>query len=52
MKNISNSTNCLALTVKKDYRLTVIKHVTTKSLYMFIKTIFTVLILNIVNLFV
>ena len=52
MKNISNSTNCLALTVRKEYRLTVIKNATTKSLMLISKVAFSVVVLNLVNLFV
>ncbi len=52
MKSISNTTNCLALTVKKEYRLTVIKNITTKSLIITNKILFAVIVLNIANLFV
>ena len=49
---MKNSTNCLALTIRKEYRLTVIKNVTTKSIHIASKVIFAVVALNVVNLFV
>lgn len=47
-----DKTNCLALTVRKEYRLTIIKNVTTKSLQITSKILFAVVALNIMNLFV
>lgn len=47
-----DKTNCLALTVRKEYRLTIVKNITTKSLKITSKVLCAVVILNIMNLFV
>lgn len=52
MKNMKNSTNCLALTIRKEYRITVIKNVTVKSLKVISKVSFAIFALNFINLFV
>lgn len=52
MKNISNSTNCLALTIRKEYRLTVMKKLTVRSIKITSKVLFAIVALNVVNLFV
>lgn len=47
-----DKTNCLALTVRKEYRLTIVKNITTKSLQIASKILCAVIILNVMNLFV
>lgn len=48
MKN----TNCLALTIRKEYHLTVVKNVATKCIILSTKVLFSILMLNFIHLFV
>lgn len=43
--------NCLALTVRKEYRLTITKHIFKKSLKLSIRVALSLLSLNFLNLF-
>ena len=52
MKSNINSTNCLALTIKKEYHLTIVKNRTIKAISVSAKVLFVVFVLNFVNLFV
>ncbi len=50
-KNETVETNCLALTVRKDYSLSIFKNSIFTSIRMSIKVAFATFILNILNLF-
>lgn len=45
------STNCLALMVKEEYKMTVVKNVVTKSIKVSWKIALNILIINFLNLF-
>ena len=45
------ATNCLALTVRKEYRLTITKHFFKKSIKLSIRVALSLLSLNFLNLF-
>jgi hypothetical protein len=47
----SNVVNCLSLTVKKDYNLSIVKNVVIKTIKNSLRVSFTVFILNILKLF-
>lgn len=57
IKNVENepvsslTSNCLALTVRKEYRLTITKHIFKKSLKLSIRVALSLLSLNFFNLF-
>ncbi len=58
IENIKNNsvntiaTNCLALTVRKEYRLTITKHFFKKSIKLSIRVALSLLSLNFLNLFI
>lgn len=48
----SYSSNCLALTIKKEYRITITSNVMKKSVKLGIKTIISGIVIYILNLFI
>lgn len=50
--NNSNNTNCLALTLKKEYRLVVVRNIATKIAKYSYKILLSVIALNVLKLFV
>lgn len=47
-----DKTNCLALTVRKEYRLTVVRNVSLKMIKVSSKILMCVLMLNVLNMIV
>lgn len=45
-----DKTNCLALTIRKEYRLTVVRNVSLKVIKVFSKVLMSVLVLNLLNI--
>lgn len=49
---MKNSTNCLALTVRKEYRITIVRNVSLKMIKISTKVLMSVIALNLLNMFV
>ncbi len=49
---VANASDCLALTIRKEHRLVVVKKAVTKTILISWKSILAAIALSIVNLFV
>ncbi len=45
-----DKTNCLALTVRKEYRLTIVRNVSLKMIKISTKVLMSILLLNLLNI--
>lgn len=50
--NNSNNTNCLALTLRKEYRMVVVRNISTKIFKYSYKVILLIFALNFLKLFI
>ncbi|MFR5683150.1 MAG: hypothetical protein ACLUD1_03610 [Clostridia bacterium] len=51
VEDYTNTTNCLALTVKKEYKLTIFHNISTKAIELSAKVAFSIFVLNFLSLF-